>query len=112
MALLRLYKEDKLLAELQGDTVQLIHHCHSMQPIKKLVQCFDILELTLKIAYKFPTVIPDLPQCDEGALRELQLLLGELAVYHHIDLPSPEFPRYNSKVKRLLQVYAIPRGKS
>jgi hypothetical protein len=40
------------------------------------------------------------------------LLMWELTVYHHIDLPSPEFPKYSSKVKRLLQVYTIPRGKS
>lgn len=111
MGLVKLYEEKDLVVELQTETVGLIRHCSTVDPIKKLVNVYDILKLTLDIANKFPRTLPDLPECDEGALLYMETLTRELVVYHRLDLPTPEFPRYLQKVQRLFRLYHIPRGK-
>lgn len=108
MTVLKLYDENRALTELKTDTIKLIRGCQIIEPIKKLVESHDILELTLEINQKFPTTPPDLPVCDEGALIHLKMVIRELFVYHRLDLPNPEFYHYCEKILRLLNWYQIP----
>jgi hypothetical protein len=110
MGIVKLYNENKLIADLQQDTIWMIKHCDTVDPVKKLVTCFDILKLTLDIGNKFPSIVPRMPECDEGALSHLLTLTRELTVYHHKELPNPDFIKYTHKIKRLLLIYGIPKG--
>ena len=85
--------------------------CNQIEPVKKLVESYDILDLTLSIAKEFPVVITKLPECDIGALLHLRHLTFELGVYWHPYLPRPEFPKYSDKIKKLMVVYQVPRQK-
>jgi len=102
----KLYDEGTLVTALQTETIFLIQNCPEIPPIKKLVECHDILKLTFEIYTKYPA---DPPACDEGALIYLKNLTRELSVYHWAILPKPEFPSYRDKILRLLTVFQVPR---
>jgi len=107
--IVRLYPEGILLRELSNDTVGLIRSCREIKPVKKLVECHDILELTLDISRRFPTLPPTDPMCDEAALLQLRNLTRELYITHRFDLPSYNLELYVDKVVKLLTVYRVPR---
>lgn len=110
MGLVKLHDEKLLLTELKTETVRLIHVCQHVDPIKKLIECHDILKLTFEINEKFPVLPPAPPQCDEPALLHLKMLTRELFVYHRLDFRPPSvFLNYTDKILRLLMVYQIPR---
>jgi hypothetical protein len=109
MGLLKLYDEVALLKDLQKDALGIIRSCGQIEPVKKLVESYDILDLTLSIAKEFPVVVTKLPECDLGALLHLRHLTYELGVYWHPYLPRPEFPKYSDKIKKLMVVYQVPR---
>ena len=106
--LVKLWDEKALLVKLKQDTLFLIQNATSMEPIKKLVQCYDILDLTLAIQHHFPTVWPELPECDPDALLQLRILTREIFIYHRADVP-PEFDLYTFKVKQLLRIFQVPK---
>ena len=110
--IVRLYDEQKLLVDLQGQTLQMIHGCKRVEPVKKLVECHDILVLTQTIHEKFPNQYPDLPECDVQALLHLKHLMRELLVYHGPYIPHPDFEYYHGRVECLFRVFAIPRGET
>lgn len=106
--LVKLWDEKVLLTNLKQDTLFLIQGSKSIEPIKKLVQCHEILDLTLAIQHHFPTVWPELPECDPDALLQLRILTRELFIYYRSELP-PEFDLYTFRVKQLLRVFQIPK---
>lgn len=108
--LVKLYDERSLLVDLQGRTLSMVHGCTAMDPVKKFVECYDILDLTLSIRDRFPTEFPTLPVCDEDSLLHLKHLTRELLVYHGPYLPHPDFEIYTNRVEILLRIFAIPRG--
>ena len=112
MTVVRLYCEKDLLSDLQGRTLKLIHGCQTVEPVKKLVECHEILVLTQTIHEKFPRVYPELPECDIQALLQLKHLLRELLVYHGPYIPHPDFELYHGRVECLFRVFAIPRGEN
>lgn len=107
--LVKLWDEKTLIANLQDDTLSLIRGCKTIPPIKKLIECYEILDLTLEIQNQFPTVWPDLPICDSDALIHLENLIRELAIYHRAELPHPDFDIYNYKIKHLLRLFQVPK---
>lgn len=110
MTLVHLGHERKLLAELKDDTVRIIRSCKDVAPIKKLIYCHDIIELTLEINDngKFQVKEGKPPLCDVSALNDLRKTTSELYVYYGALLPMPDFnPWYVCKVDRLLTLYGF-----
>jgi hypothetical protein len=105
----KLIDEKVLITGLKQDTLQLIRRCDQVEPIKKFVACYDILDLTLEIQHHYPRLLPEVPECDLGALHQLRILTQELLVYHWIDLPNPEFPNYTVKIHNLFRMFKFPR---
>jgi len=107
--LIQLFDEKTLLTTLQSDTLEIIRDCKSIDPIKKLVECHEILRLTQDIQERFPRVMPEPPTCDEAALLHLKNLTQEIFVFYHPELPRPTFDTYTIKIKQLLWTFRIPR---
>lgn len=107
--IVRLWDEKLLIGDLKQDTLNLIHGCKAVPPIKKFVECYDILDLTLAIQTKFPTVWPEIPICDADALLHLNTIVRELLIYHGPDIPHPDFDVYTYRVRRLLKIFQVPK---
>lgn len=107
--LVKLWDEKELLIHLQSDTIVLIRDCKSIEPIKKFVECYDILKLTWSIQDKFPTEWPDTPECDEMALLQLKVLTQQLTTCHWPELPHPGFDVYSTKIIKLLRIFRVPK---
>lgn len=107
--IIKLWDERDLICRLKNDTLLLIHASKTIQPIKKLVEASDILDLTLSINERFPTNPPDLPICDEAALLRLKQISAELYVYHRQEVPPDHLILFDDKVRTLLAVYRLPR---
>lgn len=108
--LVKLFDERQLLVNMQADTLILIRDCHSIEPIKKFVQCHEILNLTWAIQEKYPRIWPDSPECDESALLHLRILTQELVIGYGAELPRPGFDSFDLNVRRLLRVFGVPKG--
>lgn len=106
--LVKLFNEKQLLVDLQAESLILIRTCNSIEPIKRFVQCYDILRLTWDIQEKHPKVWPDL-ECDEAALLYLRTLTRELIIGYGPELPRPGFDSFDTNVRRLLRVFGVPR---
>lgn len=106
--LVKLFNEKQLLVDLQAETLIMIRDCHSIEPIKRFVQCYDILRLTWDIQEKHPKPWPDL-ECDESALLYLRTLTQELVICYGPELPRPGFDLFDTNVRRLLRVFGVPR---
>lgn len=111
MGIIRLRDEKDLIIRLKKDTLILIHASPKIEPIKRLVEASDILDLTLDINQRFPTVPPDLPICDEPALMRLREIGIELYLYHRIDIPVQHLELYGDKITALLTLFRLPRYK-
>lgn len=108
MTVVHLAHEKRLLLELKDDTVRIIRSCTDIAPIKKLIHCHDIIQLSLDINDRFPAKADTPPLCDVSALSELRKTTSELYVYYGILLPMPDFnPWYVGKVDRLLSLYGL-----
>lgn len=107
--LVKLFDEKLLLVNLQADALILIRDCNSIEPIKKFVECYDILKLTWTIQEKFPREYPAAPECDEPALMHLKRITQELFVCHGPELPRPGFDSFDYNIRRLLVVFRVPR---
>lgn len=107
--LIKLWDEKDLIIRLQGDTLILIHAARSIQPVKKLVEASEILDMTLWLNQKYPTEPPDLPVGDEGALLRLREISFELSVYHRQDIPVDHVMMFGDKIKTLLALYRLPK---
>jgi hypothetical protein len=107
--LVKLFDEKQLLVSLQADALILIRDCNSIEPIKKFVECYDILKLTWTIQEKFPREHPNAPECDEPALMHLKRITQELFVFHGQEVPRPGFDSFDLQIRRLLMVFRVPR---
>jgi hypothetical protein len=107
--IVRLFDEKNLLITLQQDTLGLIHGCSSVQPVKKFVECYEILHLTWDIQQKFPSIWPAIPECDAGALLHLKTLTRELLIFHGPEIPHPDFDFYTIKINNLLRIFRVPK---
>ena len=108
--LVKLWDEKDLLVRLRDDTVLIVQNCLAVPPMKKLIECHDILDLTINIQLQFPTEFPDPPVCDEDALLHLKRLVQEVYIYHRAEVPMPHFISYESKVTTLLRIFRLPKG--
>ena len=108
MTVLHLEREKRLLIELKDDTIRIIKSCNDVEPIKKLVLCHEILDLTLDIKERFKKIEGLPPPCDEDALKSLKKTTLELRVFYWHLLPIPDFsPYYTNKVDDLLALYGL-----
>ena len=107
--LVKLWDELDLLDKLRQDTLLIIQNCQSVQPVKKLVECHEILDLTHTIILKFPVTPPDAPICDADALLHMKRLVQEINVFYPKDVPRPKFDTYQIKVQTLLRIFRLPR---
>lgn len=108
--IVKLWDEVDLLVKLKTDTLIIIQHCHSIPPVKKLVEAHDILDLSLEIIQKFPVQPPEPATCDEAALLHLDRLIKEVSIYYPQDIPQPKFEIYGMKIKTLLRIFNLPKG--
>ena len=106
---IKLWDERTLLVGLQDETLRMIHSCPAVEPVKKFVEVFDILQMTLVIYEKFPTTWPELPECDVGALLHLKTLSHEIFVSYWPVLPRPAYDEYAQRLRTLLRVFQVPR---
>jgi hypothetical protein len=107
--IVKLMDEKTILKDLKQDTMGLIRSCYKVEPVKKFVECYDILDLTLQIQEMYPTQFPKIPECDPSALLHLRTLTQELLVFYWIDLPHPDFGKYTIKVQSLLRLFRLPK---
>lgn len=108
--LIKLWDEKDLLIKLRSDTLIIVQNCQSIPPIKKLIECHDILDLSIQIIEQFPTQKEDgIPVGDSDALLQLKRLVQEIFVYYPTDVPRPAFDTYEMKVKTLLRIFRLPR---
>jgi hypothetical protein len=111
--LIRLWDESKLLFDLRDRTIVIIRGCQEIGPIKKLVECHDILDMTIDIQKRFPTEFPDTPEYDVGAMNRLKHLTSEIFVWYSPTLPQPDFEIYSLGVHRLIHSFEFQSiGKS
>lgn len=108
MGVIRLFDEKQLIYGLQGQTIEMIRGCIAVPPVRKFIECYDILDLTRDIYERFPTETLEMPVCDQGALLRLRTLTGELMVFHGPEIPQPDFFHYRSDVLKLLRCFGIP----
>lgn len=107
--LIRLWDEKDLIIKLKSDALIIIHAATTIQPVKKLVEATDILDLTLLLNEKYPTAPPDLPVGDEGALLRLREISFELYCYHRNEVPVDHVIMWDGKIKTLLAIYRLPK---
>lgn len=100
MHVVKLFDEVALMTQLQNDTVALIHATSIINPIKKLVTAYEIINLNLLIEEKFKDF--EDPPWDIHALSDLATIRRELVVYHRTDfLPVKLLDGYSDKMVRL-----------
>jgi len=109
--LVKLYDEKQLLLVLQADTLVLIQGCRTIEPVKRLVTCHEVLQLTFDIQLKYPREAPADLECDEGALLHLKTLTQELCVSYRMELPNPGFDSFSANIRKLLRVFRVPKGR-
>jgi hypothetical protein len=109
MQLVKLFDEKHLLGLLKADSMGLIRACFDIGAIKKLVQCHDILDLTLEVQERFPKKFPEPPECDQDALLYLKQITQEINVWHGKEVPRPHFDLFDINVRKLLRVFRVPR---
>jgi len=98
--LIKLFDEVKLMRELEGETIAMIHSTSLMDAIKRLINAYDIIRLNLDINERYPSF--DHPTWDNAALNDLKIIYRELAVYHQRDFdPKVMFESYARKMGRL-----------
>lgn len=107
--LIKLWDEKDLIRKLQRDTLILIRASEDIEPVKKLVEASEILDLTNKICELFPTEFPDPPIGDEAALMRLHQIAIELCIFHKFQVPIQHVDIYGDKVKTLLRIYRLPK---
>lgn len=109
MQIVKLFDEVALMTELQSDTVKLIHATSLMNPIKKLVDAYEIINLNLTIEKRFKDY--EDPPWDIPALSDLSCIRRELIVYHRTDFnPTGLIDRYSAKMVTLFS-YVRTRNK-
>ncbi len=104
--LIQLWNEQKLLFDLRDNTITIIRGCPEIGPIKKLVECHDILDITIDIQKRFPREFPDTPEYDVGAINRLKHLTGEIFVWWGPILPQPDYEIYSLGVRRLVRSFS------
>ncbi len=109
MSIIRLRDEKDLIIRLKRDTLTLIHVSPQIEPIKKLVEASEILDLTLDINQRFPTTPPDIPIGDEPALMRLRQIGIELYLFHRQEIPAQHLELYADKITALLALFRLPR---
>lgn len=107
--IVKLFDEKLLLKSLQSDSLVIIRSCNTIDPIKILIECHDILKLTLDIQNKYPSEFPELPVFDEDALLYLKFLVKELSRKFHTEMPQPIFFKFNQDMLRLLIAFRVPK---
>ena len=102
MQVVRLFDEVVLMSELQEETIALIHATSIMNPIKKLVDAYEIISLNLTIEKRFKDY--DDPPWDIPALSDLSCIRRELVVYHRSDFhPTRLIDKYSTKLIKLFR---------
>jgi hypothetical protein len=104
--LIQLWNEQKLLFDLRDSTIIIIRGLAEIKPIKKMVECHDILDLTIDIQKRFPHEFPDCPEYDAGAINRLRHLTGEIFIFWNPILPQPDFEVYQLGVKKLVRSFS------
>ena len=100
MHVVKLFDEVAMMTQLQNDTVALIHATSIINPIKKLVTAYEIINLNLLIEQRFQDI--EDPPWDLPALVDLSTIRRELVVYHRSDfLPVKLLDGYSDKMVRL-----------
>lgn len=110
--LIKLWDELDLIKKLRKDTLLIVQNCQSIPPIKKLVECHDILDLTETIVKSFPTTPPEPPVCDEAALMHLRRLISEINLFYPKEIPQPHFLNFEMKILTLLRIFGLPKDGS
>ena len=107
--IVKLWDEKDILQRLKADTVLIVQNCKTIPPMKKLIECHDILEMTIAIQNSFQVTFPDPLICDEGALLHLKFLVQEISIYYPREIPQPHFQNYAMKVSTLLRIFNLPK---
>ena len=103
MHVVKLFDEVAMMTELQKDTIVLIHATSLMNPIKKLVYAYEIINLNLEIEQRFQDF--EDPPWDLSALSDLSTIRRELVVYHRTDFePMKLFDKYAGKMLGLFRL--------
>lgn len=107
---LKLYNEVQLITDLKVQAFSVIRGCQKIEPVKIIIESYDILDLSLNILDKFPSSQPGSFVYDESAMTHLANLTRHLAIFYHDVLPNPEFPTYKLNITRLLRFCNTPTG--
>ena len=111
MQIIQLHDEVAIMKGLKTSTFSLIHHTQIIQPIKKLVEVHDIIELNLIVQQQFQDY-KDAPIWDVPALKDLNKIRCELMVYHNKDFkPFSLLDKYNKDLLVFFNVMALRTNK-
>jgi len=112
MQITKLYDEVSLMQNLKVSTFTLIHHTQNIQPIKKLIEVHDIIDLNLAVQQQFQDY-KDAPIWDIPALKDLNHIRCELMVYYHTEFhPFSLLMTYNKDLLVLFNIMALRTNKS
>jgi hypothetical protein len=111
MELIKLHDEIKIMQGLKIDTISLIHKTESINPIKKLIEAHEIIDLNLKVGELFKDHKEN-PIWDEAALKDLNKIRCELIVYYYTDFrPFVALQKYNKDLITFFNVMALRTNK-
>jgi hypothetical protein len=107
----KLYNEQNLMMDLMGSTFGLITKTASINPVKKLVEIHDILNMNASLIQRFKSsnLTFDEVWLDVAALKHLNYLRCALMVYHHTEFTCTpqELMGYNRAFCRFLNLVIL-----
>ena len=107
----KLYDEQMLMEDLMGDTFGLIAKAGNINPIKKLIEIYEILHLNASLLQRFrkSNLTFDEVWLDVATLKHLNYLRCSLMVYHHTEFSCspPELAVYNRAFCRFLNLVIL-----
>lgn len=111
MQIIQLHDEVAIMQGLRASTFILIHHTQAIQPIKKLIEVHDIIDLNLVVQQQFQDY-KDAPIWDIPALKDLNHIRCELMVYYHTEFkPFVMLDKYNKDLLLLFSIMALRTNK-
>lgn len=105
--LIDLHNEVLMMEKLRENSFTLIKSTISIQPIKKIIEIHDLIDLNLTIAQQFKDY-KDAPLWDIAALCDMNRNRCEIMVFHHNYFsPRMILEKYNMDLVRLFNVISM-----
>jgi len=107
MQIISIHDEKGMMEKARSDSITLIQHTSTIQPIKIIIEIHDLIDLNLKIEQSFKCLEGE-PIWDISALKEINRNRCEIMVFHHANFkPFSILIKYNNDLVKLLNIISL-----